>query len=248
MKIDLLVADDHPTVVAGILHELARVPSINIVGTANNSTQIIEALNSRHCDILLTDYAMPGGDFGDGLMLLAFLARRFQGVKIVVLTMMDNHAVVQQMRKIGIPAIVSKRDDARHLLTAINEVYAGAEYFSPSVLNADETLTAGRPLHCADNVASGDVRLTGKEIEFLRLYASGYSVGQIAEMLHRSKQTISGQKVSVKRKLGITRDADLFRYAFDEGLAMGLEDRHHASLPQEGVDNSSEEPTRGADV
>ncbi|WP_321907866.1 response regulator [Paraburkholderia sp. J11-2] len=247
MKIDLLVADDHPTVVAGILHELARVPFINIVGTANNSTQIIERLNSTHCDILLTDYAMPGGEFGDGLMLLAFLARRFLGLKIVVLTMMDNQAMVQQMRKIGIPAIVSKRDESRHLITAINEVYAGAEYFSPSVVNVEELANTGRPLRSAAEDAAGDVRLTGKELEFLRLYSSGHSVGKIAEILHRSKQTISGQKVSVKRKLGISRDADLFRYAFDAGLAMGREDRHHTSAPHEDGDNNSGLPSGGAD-
>jgi two-component system capsular synthesis response regulator RcsB len=67
--------------------------------------------------------------------------------------------------------------------------------------------------------------LSPKELEFLRLFASGLAVGQIAESVHRSKQTISGQKASLKRKLGITRDTDLFRYAYDNGLVMGKEDR-----------------------
>lgn len=229
MKIDLLVADDHPTVIVGMLHELACVPSFHVIGTANNSTEIVERLRASHCDILVTDYAMPGGEFGDGLMLLTFLARRFPDVKIVAFTMMDNVAMVHEMRKAGIRGIVSKRDEARHLTTAISEVYAGAEYFSPSVSNVLSAL--GTRQNTVADVGSVTDRLSSKELEFLRLFASGFSVGQIAENLHRSKQTISGQKVNVKRKLGITRDADLFRYAFDSGLVMGWEGRQSSAFP-----------------
>ncbi|WP_043201795.1 response regulator transcription factor [Paraburkholderia acidipaludis] len=242
MKIDLLVADDHPTVLVGVLHEISRVPSFNVIGTANNSTEIVETLKSSHCDILVTDYSMPGGEFGDGLMLLAFLARRFPDVKVVAFTMMDNIAMVQEMRKAGIRAIVSKRDEARHLITAINEVYAGAEYFSPSVSNV---LGVKQNPHSV--VESPVDRLSPKELEFLRLFASGYSVGQIADNLHRSKQTISGQKVSVKRKLGLTRDADLFRYAFDSGLVMGREGRQDADVAGAGGTGGEEAPAAESD-
>lgn len=230
MNIDLLVADDHPTVIAGILQEVGPVPFIKLIGTADNSTEIVQILKSSHCDVLVTDYAMPGGEFGDGLMLLTFLARRFPNVKLVVFTMMDNQAMVQQIRNAGIRAVVSKRDPARYLVTAISEVYAGAEYYSPSIRGEGQALTAGLPLQVGDDVESRLVRLSAKELECLRLYALGYSVGQIAEKLHRSKQTISGQKVSAKRKLGITRDADLFRFAFDAGLVMGREERNPPSV------------------
>ena len=52
----------------------------------------------------------------------------------------------------------------------------------------------------------------------VRLYVSGMSIGEIAKKLNRSKQTISSQKVTAMRKLGIMRDAELFRYAWDTGL------------------------------
>ncbi|WP_143137604.1 helix-turn-helix domain-containing protein, partial [Burkholderia ubonensis] len=58
--------------------------------------------------------------------------------------------------------------------------------------------------------------LTTREIEVVRLFCAGYTVGEIAAQLHRSKQTISSQKSSAMKKLGIVRDADLIRYA-DEG-------------------------------
>jgi two-component system capsular synthesis response regulator RcsB len=56
-------------------------------------------------------------------------------------------------------------------------------------------------------------------LEVVRLYVSGASINEIAEQLNRSKQTISTQKTSAMRKLGIERDADLFRFAYETGIA-----------------------------
>ncbi|MBH9673017.1 helix-turn-helix domain-containing protein, partial [Burkholderia contaminans] len=67
----------------------------------------------------------------------------------------------------------------------------------------------------ADRLHSQE-HLSPRELEVIRLLASGMTVGEIAAHLHRSKQTISSQKSSAMKKLGIVRDADLIRYA-DEG-------------------------------
>ena len=67
----------------------------------------------------------------------------------------------------------------------------------------------------------GEVRqkeLTKREFESVRLYVSGLTVNEIAGRLHRSKQTISSQKTSAMKKLGIVREADLFKYAMETGL------------------------------
>ncbi|VTR32784.1 Capsular synthesis regulator component B [Serratia fonticola] len=61
-------------------------------------------------------------------------------------------------------------------------------------------------------------KLTRREAEVIRLYVSGMSVNDIASQLKRTKQTISSQKTSAMRKLQISRDADLFRFAFETGL------------------------------
>ena len=59
----------------------------------------------------------------------------------------------------------------------------------------------------------GTRKLSVREAEIVRLFRAGYKVGEIATQLHRSKQTISAQKVAAMRKLGLTRDADLIRYS-----------------------------------
>jgi len=74
MKINLIIADDHPVLISGIQHELSSIHTLQVVGTANNSTEIMELLAKEQCDILITDYVMPGGEFGDGMTMLSFCA------------------------------------------------------------------------------------------------------------------------------------------------------------------------------
>jgi len=73
MQISLIIADDHPALITGVKHELADFHTISIVGTASNSTETFELLAKSHCDVLVTDYVMPGGEFGDGMTMLSFL-------------------------------------------------------------------------------------------------------------------------------------------------------------------------------
>ncbi|EPM70213.1 LuxR family DNA-binding response regulator, partial [Pseudomonas syringae pv. actinidiae ICMP 18804] len=62
-------------------------------------------------------------------------------------------------------------------------------------------------------------RLSPRELEVLRLLSAGYTVGQIAAQLNRSKQTVSAQKVGAMRKLGLANDAALFIYLQESGMS-----------------------------
>src|SRR5256885_17256404 len=86
----ILIADDHPAVLAGIESVLEDKHEIEIVGRAKNSTEIISFLKKNECDVLVTDYSMPGGAYGDGLVMLNVIRKRFPSVKIVMLTMIEN--------------------------------------------------------------------------------------------------------------------------------------------------------------
>jgi two-component system capsular synthesis response regulator RcsB len=212
ITIKLALADDHPAVLAGIKHELAGVPTIDIVGTARNSTEIIELLRRTPCDILVTDYAMPGGEYGDGMTLLSFLRRHYPALKIIVFTTIDNAAIVSEVSKLGIQAVLNKVGEVAHLIYAINAVYAGASYFSPGAAQQELRIRHGRATR--DRVR----QLTLRETEVIRLYLSGLSIKEIAAVLNRAKQTVSAQKKTAMRKLGIERNADLFRFANETGL------------------------------
>lgn len=209
MKINLIIADDHPVLISGIQHELSSIHTLQVVGTANNSTEIMELLAKEQCDILITDYVMPGGEFGDGMTMLSFLRRRYPSLKIIVFTMIDSQIMLTELIKLGVHSVLNKSEHISHLIFTIHALYAGATYFSPKPhpgndLNPAQTRTTRR--------------LSRREAEVIRLYVSGRSVNEIASEFNRSKQTISSQKTSAMRKLGIKRDVELIRFAREMGL------------------------------
>lgn len=214
MKINLILADDHPVIIHGIQHELSKIHTLKVLGTAFNSTEIVDLLSRVPCDVLITDFAMPGGEYGDGMAMLSFLRRRHPDVKIVVFTTIDNFAIAIEMRKIGIHSVLNKSKDIGHLITAIHAVHAGATYYSPTL---EEPTGSGGP---AQVLSTRIPHLSIREAEVVRLYLSGVTVSEIAAQLNRTKQTVSAQKRTAMRKLGVERDADLFKFAFESGMAV----------------------------
>jgi two-component system capsular synthesis response regulator RcsB len=130
-------------------------------------------------------------------------------MKVVVLTTIDNPALLKEIAKTGVQGLLSKIDEVDHLIAATHAVYAGANYQSPSVREK---------LAVQASSARTVEAMTTKEAEVIRLYVSGLSISEIAAQLNRAKQTVSAQKGSAMRKLGIERDADLFQYAYETGL------------------------------
>lgn len=205
-KIRVALADDHPAILAGLRYELENQPSLAVVGTARNSTAIVESILRAPCDVLVTDYAMPGGRYGDGMTLLGYLHRTFPKLRVVVLTSIENPALLRQIGASGIRAVLNKTGDLHHLIAAIHAVYLGHEFRCPASGPRPASSTTGKPL-------------SKRESEVLRLYVSGVSITGIAARLHRTKQTISAQKVSAMKKLGLECDADLYGFAFRAGLS-----------------------------
>lgn len=211
-SIRVIVADDHPAIVDGLKASLGGHRTVNVTATAANSTELIAALNAGPCDVLISDYAMPGGDFGDGITLFSFLRRRYPNTRIVVLSMMDNPGVIRSLLKLGIQCILSKSDSTAHVLPAIHGAYADGRYFSPAIAKIVWQLDVEEP-------GTTKRELTTREAEVVRLFVAGQSINEIAATLRRSKQTISSQKSNAMKKLGIGSDTDLIKFMLGVELA-----------------------------
>lgn len=209
--IRVALADDHPVIRMGIEATLDDISTVKRIGSAADSTQLVALLDAQPCDILVTDFAMPGGEHGDGLELIGFLRQRYPHLRIVMLTSMDKAPLIRSLLANGIHAVLSKTDDMSHIRAALQAVHIGRRYFSPSIAQLMKSLPR-----------MATVRLSERESEVISLYVNGESINAIAEKLQRSKQTISTQKVSAMRKLGIETDADLFKYAIELGLTQKL--------------------------
>lgn len=220
-NIRVAVAADHPLLLAGIVHEFESKADFRLVGAAANSTQLVELLGKHQVDVLISDYAMPGGSHGDGPTLFAFLKEHFPKMRLIVLTMMDNADVIRSLLTQDVNGILSKADPLEYLTTALYAALAGKCYLSPSIeaVMHQHDIPGG-------TVAPRTLRISPRELEVVRLFVSGLTISEIADRLCRSKQTVSTQKMSAMRKLGIARDVDLIKYGIKEHLTSHNAETH----------------------
>ncbi|SIT38278.1 Two component transcriptional regulator, LuxR family [Paraburkholderia ribeironis] len=212
--IRVMLADHYPAMLSGVQLELKKSGTISAVGATHNSTDLVTALDCIPCDVLLTGYVMPGDEYGDGLALFKLIRQRYPNLKIVVLTMMEHPSVLHSIITMGNRCIVSKSDPTIHLTQAVHAAYANRPYLSPRIESIVGSTKRGR------RGSLDGSPLTLRELDVIRLFISGISVGEIAEQLNRSKKTISSQKCTAMAKLGIKRDTDLVRYGIESGLVL----------------------------
>ncbi len=225
MSIRIVIADDHPVILAGVREALGEVPDINVVAGVDDSTALVEALGRFPVDVAVTDYSMPGGQYGDGVALVGFLRRRFSAVPLVVLTSVGGAQVLASIRRAGVSCIVSKADAIPELAEAIRAAKEGRPYLSPEI----ERQLGGAAIEQAV--------LTRREAEVVRLIAEGKTQKEIAQQLQRSRQTISTQKHSAMRKLGLQRSAEIFEYALNEGMVSASQGARLARGPRRNDDD-----------
>lgn len=207
LSIRVALADDHPVIRLGVQSALEEAPALHCIGAVADSTQLVDLLQREPCDVLVTDYAMPGGAHGDGLELLDYLHENFPQLRVVVMTGLDQPALLHQLDARAVPGIISKGDDLQHVQAAVMAVYAQRRYLSPSVAELLQRRERRRV-----------TALSAREQEVVALFISGLSVAEIALKLGRKKQTVSTQKINAMRKLGAESDAELHTFAVDLGL------------------------------
>ena len=212
MPIQTVIVDDHPITLIGMRALLSTNPKLSIVGEAQDVGGLFELLAHQPCDLLITDLMMPDSEQVDGLRLIQQLRRRHPKLAIVVVTMLNNTALIGSVLKLGIQGLVSKRGLINDLPRAI-DANSSAPFLSDSFKQMLDLSAAeyGRPLQQLEE-------LSPREVEVLRLYGSGMTIGEIALHLNRSKQTISTQKISAMRKLGLDTNAALYLYIQENGL------------------------------
>lgn len=231
--IKVLIADDHPFVLSGICHELESEPDMEVIGRAQNSGEMADILDATACDVIVTDYSMPGGRLGDGLMMLKALQRLYPATQVVVITMLKNPALIRDMQKAGVAVILNKIDPTSHIRPAVRAAYYRRAYLPPSV---QALLTALEPAN-----PRREVKLSKRELDVLRQCAAGVPLVEIARRANRSDKTISAQKSVAMRKLGLSNDYELYQYAETHGLLCDSPQSDVSSLAAD-TDGSDNKP------
>lgn len=211
----IIVADDHPVVSLALSDSLNEIPGFSVVATARSGLELITAIQTHPCRLIVTDFSMQSETKDeDGLRLIERLRRMFPQIPIVVFTMLTNSGILSQLRQIGVTGIVSKDEPIGDLVA----ICVRAMTEKGPILSASVSKRLGHN-DVTMGASGGNRGLSPKELEVVRMFALGLSVTEIARRLHRSVATIGTQKQSAMRKLHIETNAELLRYADEQGFA-----------------------------
>lgn len=206
----VIIADDHPVVRIGMRMLIDLSGACVVVGEADGPDSLLSLLCATPCDLLITDFSMPGNQQADGLKMLGTVRRRYPATPIILVTMLANIATLRAAFAHGVMAIVAKGASATELPKAIKAVKEGRRFVSQSLRTTLVQADAG--------AQSSSPALSAKEHEVVRMLASGMTVSEIAGQFKRSVSTISKQKSMAMQRLGISSDVDLFAYARESGM------------------------------
>jgi len=214
MAIEIVLVDDHSIVRQGLNAIISREKDIRVIGEAENGRDAVKLVKDKEPDIAILDISMP---ILNGLEASRQIRKISPKTKIIILSMHDNHAFIDEVLNLGARAYVLKESAADEVVIAINEVYRGRIFLSPKIstfvvkgyINRDEKTEKQKPT----------VNLTPREKEILQLIAEGHLNKEIAEQLNLSLKTVLAHRNNMMQKLNIHKQADLVRYAIKEGIA-----------------------------
>lgn len=202
----IMIADDHAIVVEGLVSLLKE--NYDVVGTAPDAAQLIEAARRLRPDVVVTDVSMPGVS---GIEAVRQLTGEGIAAKVIVLTMHADAELATLAMQAGASGFVVKHAAGEELLTAIQDVLQGRLYLTPAVTR--EVLA-----RMADPSKQAATRLTGRQREVLRLIAEGRRMKEIAGILSLSTRTVETHKYDMMHALGLQSTAELVRYAVQHRL------------------------------
>lgn len=207
-RIRVLIVDDHTLVRDGIKALLALATDMEVVGEAANGLEALEKVKELAPDVVLMDLAMP---IMGGLEATRRIRKAFAGTKVLALTQYDDSDYVVPVIEAGARGFVTKMSAFSELVTAIQAVYSGESYLSPSAATAlvDEFQVKTR----AEGEKDPYQQLTDREREVLKLLAEGYTAREIADLLVVSPKTVDWYRTSLMDKLNIHNKTDLIKFA-----------------------------------
>lgn len=207
----VLIADDHAIVRAGLRALLLEDATFNLVGEAVGGYEAIELVERTNPDVLILDLSMPDLD---GISVTRKIKPQFPDLKILILTLHEDEALLKEAIKAGATGYILKRAAEAELISAIRVILRGDLYIDPTMVRG--LLEESHPSQAKQKGQTES--LTPRETEVLKLIVEGYTNRQIGQELNISIRTVEGHRANISDKLGLHSRVELVRYARQNGL------------------------------
>lgn len=196
MAVNILLADDHRMIREGLKQLLEMDPGIEVVGEAGDGYECLNLANKTKPNIVLLDLNMPNLD---GLQVLNIMKQQKMICKVIILTIHNEVDYLIKALDNGCDGYVLKDSDFDTLKKAIYSVYSGDTYIEPSLVPLLNSSLAERDV-LKEKVSD----LTKRELEVLKMIASGAFNKEIALTLNISERTVKNHVSNIFKKIGVS--------------------------------------------
>lgn len=202
--INIVIAEDHNSLIDGIDVFFRFEEDIAIVGKVNDGMALLEILKHKKVDIVIADIRMPKMN---GIEATKEITATYPHIKVIAFTMFGQRSAVNKMTAAGAKGYLLKNAGLQTLLDAIRAVHAGKEYYDPNIAQEKE--------NSATDIKQEKL-LTKRQNQILELIGEGLSTKEIADKLFISEHTVSTHRKNMMEKLDIKGRDALLSYAMSK--------------------------------
>lgn len=209
--IRIALVDDHTLFRRGMKLLLGSHPDFEVVAEAASGEEFLSLIGQVYPDVVFMDYSMPGMNGAQTTERALEIAPE---LKVITLSMFGDNAYYTRMVESGAKGFLLKDSEFDVVVEAVQTVYEGGSYFSPSLLDS-----LSNSIKASDMVAIDEQdRLSDRELEILVGICRGQSTQEIADSLYISKRTVDKHRANILEKSGCKNSASLVVYAIKNGL------------------------------
>ncbi len=210
--IKVVIADDHALFRAGVKTALAVKKDVELIAEADNGMQLLHLLKHIEPDVILLDITMP---IMDGIATLPEIRKLYPQVKVIILSMHNDHSMISKLMEIGANSYLTKNSDSETIYNAIKTCYE-QEFFFNELTN--KALLTGLRTKRSDHGSHLEANLTEKELTILKLMCEEKTTKEIADIVEISPRTVEAIRDKLKTKTGAKSMAGLVMYAVKNGI------------------------------
>jgi len=201
--IKVIIADDHALFRAGVKTALSIKKDVELIAEADNGMQLLNMLKHVEPDVILLDIQMP---IMDGIATLPEIRKLYPHVKVIILSMHNDHSMISKLMEIGANSYLTKNSDSENIYNAIKTCYE-QEFFFNELTN--KALLTGLRTKRTDAGSQQEVSLSEKELTILKLMCEEKTTKEIADMVEISPRTVEAIRDKLKTKTGAKSMAGL---------------------------------------
>ena len=211
MPTSVIVADDHPIVLDGLAQLLSGDSEFEVVGLCKDGDEALQSIRRQRPGIAVVDVRMPRAD---GLAILRSVVTERIPTRVVLLTAQISDDEVMEAVRLGVAGMVLKETASRQLLQVLHKVAGGETSLDDKVVRR----AVDKLLRARSGVAQAQRVLTNRELEIVRLVATGLRNKQIADQLSITEGTVKIHLHTIFEKLGVSSRVELSNYARERSL------------------------------